>query len=507
MHVLDIDATVVKSDLETTDSFWQGLRDAVRPLEQVPERLKDWHPGSNGLVLDLLHPSLFPLQYGKSRVLPEGIVPLHECTEYIGKGEIVPIPTAVTDETTGTFTKDLSWGNSHNLRPYGSFQWLPSDVSFRPDGTAKIDSYVNNLHPQDHGELYSILEQAVSKAVPLWNDCLVQNGRIRIHPYSCGYETFVRPARFDEDVREHTGDTDSDDDIQDEDNWAREERFHDWIQDEPEARLIHQPFPFEKYVPMDQREIEKLDVQTAFPGGLQVIFKLANIELDPAGPTVDGELSRCEYNGSNFHVEGALNEHIAATALFYYDQRNVTDSYLEFRQQVDAEDMVARPEQHEYVAAERLYGIKNEEAAIQNIGKVLTKPGRLLAFPNVLQHKVGKFSLQDQTAGHGYRKILAMFLVDPHIRILSTANVPPQRLDWWADEVRKADRFSTLPVELFDRIMEEVEDFPISWAKACEDREVLMAERGRITEQYDEAMSEVSTRVSVVTPRDEANHV
>lgn len=27
-------------------------------------------------------------------------------------------------------------------------------------------------------------------------------------------------------------------------------------------------------------------------------------------------------------------------------------------------------------------------------------------------------------------KVLGLFLVDPNIRIISTANVPPQRLDW-----------------------------------------------------------------------------
>lgn len=70
-----------------------------------------------------------------------------------------------------------------------------------------------------------------------------------------------------------------------------------------------------------------------------------------------------------------------------------------------------------------------------------------------------------------------MFLVDPHIRILSTANVPPQRLDWWAEEMKKIKPFSGLPVELFDRIMEEVE-FPISWERACEVREALMAGAG-----------------------------
>jgi hypothetical protein len=127
---------------------------------------------------------------------------------------------------------------------------------------------------------------------------------------------------------------------------------------------------------------------------------------------------------------------------------------------------------------------------VQEIGKVLTKPGRILAFPNVLQHKVGSFELQDKSKP-GHRKILAMFLVDPHIKILSTANVPPQRRDWWAAEVRKVGPFAKLPAELFDHIIEDVDDFPISWERACEAREELMNERGTLTSDYEEMLEQV----------------
>ena len=69
IHVLDTDATIVKTDLDSSDDFCSVLSQAVQPLENVPEAHKDWHPGSEGLVLDLVHPSLFPLHYDTSRVL------------------------------------------------------------------------------------------------------------------------------------------------------------------------------------------------------------------------------------------------------------------------------------------------------------------------------------------------------------------------------------------------------------------------------------------------------
>lgn len=66
----------------------ERLKQAVAPLEDVPESQRDWHPGSDGKVLDLLHPSLFPLRYGLTRVLTEGKVPLEECVSFTGKGEV-----------------------------------------------------------------------------------------------------------------------------------------------------------------------------------------------------------------------------------------------------------------------------------------------------------------------------------------------------------------------------------------------------------------------------------
>lgn len=89
VHVLDAELSVVKSDSIVPPELQKALVAAVRPLEDVPDNQKDWHPGSDQ-VLDLVHPSLFPLVYGLSRVLPKGEVPLDECAKYIGQGETIP---------------------------------------------------------------------------------------------------------------------------------------------------------------------------------------------------------------------------------------------------------------------------------------------------------------------------------------------------------------------------------------------------------------------------------
>lgn len=129
---------------------------------------------------------------------------------------------------------------------------------------------------------------------------------------------------------------------------------------------------------------------------------------------------------------------------------------------------------------EPIFGIGNYESAVQDVGSVNTRQGRLLTFPNILQHRVEPFALEDRTKP-GHRKILALFLVDPNVRVISTAHVPAQRMDWWARELDRTDgtRFPLrdLPNELKDCIYGGVEGFPISLGEAKKAREELMEER------------------------------
>lgn len=55
----------------------------VAKLENVPLAEKDWHPGSNQQVLDLVHPSLFCFVKGVTR---EGVA--HPPMKHIGGGAV-----------------------------------------------------------------------------------------------------------------------------------------------------------------------------------------------------------------------------------------------------------------------------------------------------------------------------------------------------------------------------------------------------------------------------------
>ncbi|KAF8874335.1 hypothetical protein BD779DRAFT_257282 [Infundibulicybe gibba] len=467
------DADVVKSDTIIPESLKLALRAATAPLEDVPEDKKDWHPGSNNQVLDLVHPSLFPLVYGRTRILPNGFTNLDDCVRRCGEGEVSTAPALDCPREDKSFSR--------------RFQWLPCDVNISSDG-AKITSYINNLHPQEHEDLYRIIEEIISCSIPLWNMSLTPSkapgyGYHRITYKYCEYDPDP------EELPSEEGPQQGEDEDEDEYN----ERRKEWIRD---MRVVVQPEPkaFQPLTVPDRWESEYLqedgtlkpdmtiDLRRDFcEKGLQVIVKLANIHLTPENP---------EYPGGSWHVEGQLNEHICATALYYYDSHNITPGHLAFRQQVnpdEAQDVGYQQDHHDWLW--EVFGCENEEPGIQHVGAVETREGRLVTFPNILQHKVQPFELADPTKP-GHRKILALFLVDPNIKIISTANVPCQRRDWWREYIEaNGNALGRLPIELHDLVFDLV-DFPLDFDEAASLRLELMEERKRYVADVNEALKE-----------------
>lgn len=130
----------------------------------------------------------------------------------------------------------------------------------------------------------------------------------------------------------------------------------------------------------------------------------------------------------------------------------------------------------------------SDDNITQNLGAVSCKEGRLLTFPNTVQHQVSPFSLADPSKP-GHRKILALFLIDPHRRIISSANVPPQREDWADERENAVDQvLSRLPMELQDFVKSDLEH-ALTMKEAKEYRLELMKERGlhskRNNEQFE----------------------
>ncbi|MGW1268716.1 DUF4246 domain-containing protein [Streptomyces sp. NPDC002491] len=397
---------VWQSDALVDDGLRSRLREAVRVLEQVPEAEQDWHPGSDGQVLDLVHPSMFCLVR-----------------------EVSGAPEQAWQNPTNSYSK-------HEFSE--RFQWLPTDVDVSDDGHVTFRSYVNNVHPETHRELAAVLPDLFARLRPLFENVLTDLRhprplRIEVDPYGW-YDS--EPEYPDRAAYPDAGSYAD----------AREawtEAHEHWWENRrpivPDAPAFTPPESPDASARVDLRGRR-----------LQVIVKLAAIHLTPDKP---------EYPGGSWHVEGMMNERIVSTGIYYWDSENITDSRLSFRAALDDPHY----EQNDDNGLREVFGLEDEDALNQPLGSASTPAGRCLAFPNVLQHRVGSFRLTD-AARPGHRKILAFFLVDPSQTIVSTSDVPPQQP--WSDT-------STMTLE-------QAEDF----------REQLMQERKFFVDEHNEQLFE-----------------
>jgi hypothetical protein len=267
------DAGVVKSDTAVSKDVQQALKEAVKPFENVPEDQKDYHPGSDNKVVDLVHPSLFPVIYGQTRVLPDRVITLDDCLSSVTQGDVLPVPSE--EET--VLVQDRSQWSSKTIFS-NKFQWLPCDVELLDDTRCRIVSYINNAHPVHHKGLYEVVEKIIARTIPLWNKSLSESGDKRIPWESVEYGEHPDP-----EPQEPEGD-----DHDDEAFWHIHQQWAD-------TRPIILPEPGEFAIPQERKT---LDLRTHFPDTkLQVIVKLANIELTPDNPS---------YEGGTWHIEGQL---------------------------------------------------------------------------------------------------------------------------------------------------------------------------------------------------------
>jgi hypothetical protein len=144
------------------------------------------------------------------------------------------------------------------------------------------------------------------------------------------------------------------------------------------ARMEAVPFNDVPYAPQPGKRL----ADKYHNSGLQIIVKMASIELTPEKP---------EFPVGGWHIEGQMNENICATALYYLDSDNITDDSLSFRMQTSGymndDEEGFNVGQDAYHWMEHVYGTGfgcGNSPCLQNYGNVQTRQGRLLAFPNVL---------------------------------------------------------------------------------------------------------------------------
>ena len=153
----------------------------------------------------------------------------------------------------------------------------------------RITSYINNLHPKKERGLYQLIERLIDAAIPLWNVALAPlgdesfNHQLRIKYTAVEYDLDRYTWPESEKLQRGPG----------EDDYSYWEREEEWIK--ANRNLVY-PEPEEEFQP--RQPPSSLDLKTEFcQRGLQVIIKLANIQLTPEKP---------DYDGGTWHVEGQM---------------------------------------------------------------------------------------------------------------------------------------------------------------------------------------------------------
>ncbi|KAF8601415.1 hypothetical protein BDV93DRAFT_495817 [Ceratobasidium sp. AG-I] len=431
---------VWQSDRLVTPSLRKRLIAGASKLENLPDSEKDWHPRSNEQVLDLVHPSLYPIVYGRTLAYPEG-------SNDRDPSVLAAVPSPPLSPMDPELWRWRDHPQAPNYHISRQFQWLPTDFQVSEDGkSAKSLGYINNLHPDEHNELHKVVEELVGAYVPLFERALTDSvyendavpGRV-LNGYNCKYPESDRPRYSEFDNAE----------------------YKEW----DSKRTILVPDIVHDYVP---GSLEKREVWYGLADKkIQVIVKLANIYLTPGHP---------EYPGGSWHIEGMSNESIAISGIYYYDQENISESSLAFR------TAVAQPsgyDQDDSRGCLFTWGIEHDDPCVQVLGSVVTSQHRCIAFPNTYQHQVSSFKLVDQTKP-GHRKILALFLVDPAVHIPSTTTVPPQQQEWRANAITANPILKAALDNLAPEIIERIDSLAegtMTRKEAEEYRVELMDER------------------------------
>ncbi|RHZ72328.1 hypothetical protein CDV55_101325 [Aspergillus turcosus] len=422
---------VTKSDHNVPESFRAQLESATKVLDEGPSVLKSYNPGSDHVQRDLVPGAFFPLVYGRTRILKDRIIGLDDALDNIGQGEVVPVPPeTITRE-------DMAWRVAAradiDAKPFSRrFQILPCDLELRDDGRWHIISYINNLHPVHHRNIYKLIEDLFNMTIPQWNASLTPlkdmlHSRARLEYKKAEYDPISKeveeqtpqPKPGEAEIEYH-------DRL---DAW----RMEHWRAKQPDAgKFIPWAVPpwmmnlLPADLPSPVRIEQGVELNKDYGNrGLQMFVRIISYDLTPEHP----------YNETDWHCEGQMNEHVCATMAYVYHNDNVEVASLQFRQISETASLTeVEHEPDDTVWLKQVYGLEDGESTAQIVGETRAPLGRVIIMPATIQHRVNRCELIDKTRP-GCVKVLSLFLVDPNIRIISTANVPPQRLDWCFEDV------------------------------------------------------------------------
>ncbi|OAJ41309.1 hypothetical protein BDEG_24930 [Batrachochytrium dendrobatidis JEL423] len=262
--------TIVPGPVELTYILDNGIPDNV--YTRLMTNVSDLEHGSNHntgqMVHNLIDASMYSVVYGQTMIVPLSIrfkyTTMVPCDILLSTRLVSDTPIIRDDP------KFIS----------RKFQWLPSEFRVEQDGSVTINSYINNLNPIWHRDMYKCIAKIFKCFVPMFESLFrtihPMFKYINIHNGIKGYKP---PNRSDRGGMQ------------------------------PNTQVIRPV-----YVPTLPEHFQS-NYESAKPvslrgRNLQVIVKLTNIQLTPSKP---------KYDEGNWHNEGPINESIVAVGLYYYD--------------------------------------------------------------------------------------------------------------------------------------------------------------------------------------------
>lgn len=240
-------------------------------------------------MLDLVHPSLYPIVYNRSLVRRKDI----------DRSVALEAPSA---KDTFPLTFAL-YSNGIERFISKRFQWLPSDFKISETGKVSLSSpYINNIHPARHAGLYAVIPEVLERALPMFERVLSDLRRplLPMRIKTANFEHYA-PAGLDRAPQCLWDDYPPwpEQEVSCSPGFNQTEWF--WAQNPrlPEGRPYN-------------GELEKIKKTVSLNGKtVQCIVKLANIVLTPENP---------EYPGGKWHVEGQLFK-IASILFGHHSER------------------------------------------------------------------------------------------------------------------------------------------------------------------------------------------
>ena len=243
----------------------------MTPLEAIPDSEKDWHLGSDGFILNLAHPSLYSIVYGRT----VGKAPGSDTATILQAPEIEGVNPSYVSKR---------------------FQWIPSDFSVDVYGrVALISPYINNIHPTHHKKLYSVIPEILQHAIPMFERVLSDLLRPLL---PMRIATSGSPGRGGDETANCI--------------WGNGIPYPS-----PSSEYEYNQFKDAWYAPYQYRtpdaramydgDLRVMNDRISLRGRtLQIIVSLANTVLTPERP---------EYPGGKWHVEGLSRSRFVQTGL------------------------------------------------------------------------------------------------------------------------------------------------------------------------------------------------